>query len=287
MTIVYRERMVKSALTRQAGGFLYNFTHSLQPYAGCAFGEDLPDGRGCPYCYVRRLPVAQFAGEPWGSWVDVKLNAAEVLADELERGRRRGKLETWRIFMSSATDPYQGAEAKYRVTRACLEAFVKMPPGLLVVQTRSPMVLRDLDLLRALRGVAWVSLTLETNDDRVRRAFTPTSPPVAARLRTLRALRQAGIRAQAAVSPMLPNDPASFAAALADACDRALVDTLFAGDGAHGKRSEALGMRDLFARLGYGGWYAPEAHEPLLRTLRVRLGPGRVAFSAEGFNTLE
>lgn len=286
MTVRYRDRMVKSALTRQAGGFLYNFTHSLQPYAGCAFGADLPDGRGCPYCYVRRLPVAQFAGQPWGTWVDVKLNVAEVLADELERGRRRGTLQTWRIFMSSATDPYQGAEARCRLTRACLEVFAKMPPGLLVVQTRSPLVLRDLDLLLALRPIVWVSLTLETDNDRVRRAFTPTSPPVAARIRTLRLLRQAGIRTQAAISPMLPNDPGAFAAALDDVCDRALVDTLFAGDGADGKRSEALGMRDLFERLGYGGWYGPDAHEPLVRALRSKLGPQRVAFSAEGFNTL-
>lgn len=286
MAVRYRERMVKSALTRQTGGFLYSFTHSLQPYAGCAFGEDLPVGRGCPYCYVRQLPVARFAGESWGNWVDAKQNVAEVLAVELERAQRRGTLGGWRVFMSSATDPYQGAEVKYRLTRACLGAFAERPPGLLVVQTRSPLVLRDLDLLGALRDVAWVSLTLETDDDSVRRAVTPTSPPVGARLRAMRALRQAGIRVQAAVSPMLPNDPHEFAKALDGACDRALVDTLFAGDGAHGRRSEALGMRALFDRLGYRAWYDPGAHEPLLRALRARLGPDRVAFSEEGFNTM-
>ncbi|MCL6445116.1 MAG: radical SAM protein [Alicyclobacillus sp.] len=280
-------RKVKSALTRQSGGFLNTFTHSLQPYAGCAFGQRLDEGQGCPYCYVRQLPVAKFAQTEWGAWVSPKANIAEVLRAELARHERAGSLGELRIFMSSATDPYQGAEASLRLTRACLEAFVERPPGLLVVQTRSPLVTRDIDLLQQLQPHVWVSLTLETNDDAVRRQITPTSPTVASRLRAMAALRDAGIPVQAAISPMLPNDPHAFAEALATVCDRALVDTLLAGDGANGRRSEALGMRALFDRLGYGAWYSPTAHEPLLAALRDVLGAHRVAFSQEGFNSMK
>jgi DNA repair photolyase len=279
-------KMVKTALNRQSGGFLHTFTHSLQPYTGCAFGKTIDIGQGCPYCYVRRLPVALFKAQPWGEWVEAKENVAVVLRRELQRHAQKGTLGELRIFMSSATDPYQGAESKFKLTRACLEAFVDYPPRLLVVQTRSPLVLRDVDLLRNLGRHVWVSLTIETNDEEVRRRFTPTSPTVASRLRALETLCDAGIQVQAAISPMLPNAPEPFAEALNNRCTRALVDTLFEGDGAHGKRSEALGMRSLYQRLGYGAWYHPRAHVPLLRALRKHLGEDRVVFSQDGFNDI-
>jgi DNA repair photolyase len=275
---------VKTALTRQSGGYLNTFTHSLQPYSGCAFGQETALGQGCPYCYVRRLPVALFKGEPWGSWVEAKRNVADVLHGELRRVARQGNLSELRIFMSSATDPYQGVEAHLQLTRSCLEKFVEYPPGLLVVQTRSPMVVRDKDLLRQLRDHVWVSMTIETDDEDVRKTFTPTSPTVESRLKAMRELHEAGIRVQAAVSPMLPNHPEHFAKLLRSCCSRALVDTLLHGDGAQGRRSEALGMRERFERAGYAKWYDPRAHEPLLDALRHEFGAENVAFSQEGFN---
>jgi DNA repair photolyase len=281
-----RMKDVKTALTHQSGGYLNTYTHSLQPYSGCAFGQETAFGQGCPYCYVRRLPVALFKDEPWGSWVEAKRNVADVLQSELKRFARKDKLAELRVFMSSATDPYQGVEANLKLTRSCLEQFVKYPPGLLVVQTRSPMVIRDVDLLLQLREQVWVSMTIETDDDEVRKLFTPTSPTVESRLRAMRTLHEAGIRVQAAISPMLPNHPEDFARQLRSCCSRAVVDTLFHGDGARGRRSEALGMRDKFERAGYGKWYHPHAHEPLLAALRKELGSERVAFSQDGFNRI-
>ncbi|UOF92011.1 radical SAM protein [Fodinisporobacter ferrooxydans] len=273
-------------MNRQKGGFLNTFTHTLQPYTGCTFGQRTLHGQGCPYCYVRKLPVALFKAREWGSWLDAKVNVAAVLRKELQNHERKGTLKNLRIFMSSATDPYQGAEINMELTKSCLEAFKDYPPGLLVVQTRSPLIIRDIALLKELREHVWVSVTLETNNDDVRKNITPTSPTVHSRLNAMRILHEAGIRVQAAVSPMLPNDPIEFADMLDQACSRVVVDTLFHGDGANGKRSESLGMKHLFEQYGYQSWYHPEAHGTLLAVLQRKLGNSRVVFSQEGFNTI-
>jgi DNA repair photolyase len=279
-----RLRKVRSRriLTPQSGsGFLDTFTASLNPYAGCSFGA----AGGCPYCYVRELPVARFAGAPWGEWVDVKENAPELLERELAVEAARGRLSDQRIFMSSATDPYQGLEGRYKVTRGCLEVMTRFPPGRLVVQTRSPLVLRDVDLLRQIPG-AVVSMTLETDDDRVRQAVTPTSPPVERRLAAMRSLADAGIAVYAAVAPVLPCAVDRFPRLLRDAgVQRVILDTMWLGDGAGGRRSARLGMPALMERLGHSGWYGPDAHLPLLRALRATFGEGAV-LSQEGFNSV-
>lgn len=286
MVIELRTKEVKSALNRQSGGFLNTYTHSLQPYTGCAFGQSIQEGQGCPYCYVRKLPVALFAGEPWGEWVEAKLNIAAVLRRELAQAHKRNELCDFRIFMSSATDPYQGAESTYGLTRQCLEVFLEFPPGLLVVQTRSPLVTRDIDILGQFGSSLWVSMTIETNDDEVRKRLTPTSPTVTSRLRAMANLKSHGIQVQAAVSPMLPNNPALFAQQLKDVCDRVVVDTLFHGDGANGRRSDALGMATLYGIHGYGDWYRRDAHVELLDALRQELGDKMVTFSQDGFNSM-
>ena len=186
-------------LLTPTGGYLSAFSHTLNPYAGCAFGD-----RGCGvYCYVAESPIGRFASRPWGQWLRVKTNAAEALRRELERQPR---LDEIRIFMSSATDPYQPAESQYRITRSILEVFRELPVGLLLLQTRSPLVERDLDLLAELPFV-WLSMTVETDDDEVRRALTPTCPGIERRFAAMRRARERGIAVQAAVSPVLPHHP--------------------------------------------------------------------------------
>ncbi|MDP7239419.1 MAG: radical SAM protein, partial [Candidatus Latescibacteria bacterium] len=249
----------------KTGGFLSAYTHSLQPYTGCIFQ--------CPYCYVQAFPVHQYHGGLWGEYVDVKMNAPEQLAQELARLKSRGK--PVRVFLSSATDPYQGAESKYRITRGCLEAFAADPPDLLVVQTRSPMVRRDFDLIKQIKHCV-LSMTLETNDDLARRRLTPCVPSVSHRLKTLEAAMATGLTVQVAVSPMLPNNPIAFADLLQDRCHRVILDTYFDGDGAGGKRTERLGIRRLYAQYGYEPWYAPDAHHPLLNTLKEVMGADRI-----------
>jgi DNA repair photolyase len=272
---------VSRALT-PTGGFLSGFAFSLNPYVGCAFG----DGDGCPFCYVRALPVARSLEGGWGTWVKAKANLPELLAHELEALARAGKLDDAAVFMASATDPYQGIERRLKLTRGALEAMIKTPPRRVLLQTRSPLIERDADLLYRLGNRLIASITLETDDEGVRRALTPTSPSVARRLASLRRLREAGIFTQLAIAPMLPNNPERFAAIAAEAADRVIVDTYFDGDGSGGRRSRGLGIGELYERLGYHGWFRPGTESDLVSALRSRLGTARVLFSREGFNAV-
>jgi DNA repair photolyase len=281
MVVMIEEIQAKSILN-PTGGFLASYTHSLNAYQGCAFGKN-----SCPYCYVRAMPIQRFSGKPWGEWVKAKVNAPELLKRELEAAKRKGTFGSLRIFMSTATDPYQGAEARLKLTRGILEVFAASGDfGLLVVQTRSPMIERDIDLLQQLGSRAAVSFTIETNREDVRRQITPASPSVERRLATLERLTCAGLKTQAAISPVLPCDAEVFAELIAVRATRAVVDTLIDGDGAGGRRSAELGMPELLRSLGYEDWLRRDAHEPLLEALRERMGVERVGFSQAGFNLL-
>lgn len=274
----------RSILTRASGFLGKGFTHTLNPYGGCAFGQWAGELQGCPFCYVRRSPVGLFGPAPWGEWVTVKTNAPQLLEKEMARLRRKGELV--RIFMSSSTDPFQGIERTEQISRRCMEVLAANPPDFLLVQTRSLLVRDCLALIASLGDRAMLSLTLETDREDVRKLFTPTSPPVQARLKLAQEFRERGVPVQVAISPVLPHNAAKFADLVAKAADRVVVDTLFEGDGAAGARSESLGMRALFERHGFAEWYHPELHLPLLDALRRRMGEGRVLFSEEGFNTM-
>ncbi len=276
------EQIQAKSILNPTGGFLSTYTHSLNAYQGCAFGKG-----SCPYCYVRAMPIQRFASRSWGDWVKAKINAPDLLRRELEAAKRKGTFGSLRIFMSTATDPYQGAEAQLKITRGILEVFASSGDfGLLVVQTRSPLIERDVDLLKQLNTRVAVSFTIETNREDVRRQITPTSPSVERRLATLEKLTRAGLKTQAAISPVLPCDAEAFADLIAARAVRAVVDTLMDGDGAGGRRSAELGMPELLRTLGYEDWLRRDAHEPLIRALRARMGADRVGFSQEGFNLL-
>lgn len=252
-------------------GFLSGYTHSLNPYVGCTFG--------CSYCYVRRMPVGLFRGEPWGSWVEPKKADPRKLAKEIAAARRKGAVA---VFFSSATDPYQPLEAKQELTRSLLEAMAEEPPNFVLVQTRSPLVVRDIDLLRTLGRAVRVSMTIETDREDVRRMFTPSAPPLAARFRALSELRQAGIATQAAASPILPHSP-EFAATLIEAAPRIVLDDYFQGDGSGGRRSEALGMREKYAEHRLSEWYDPAVVDRLEHRIRELSPNHEIGVSAQGF----
>ncbi len=267
------EQVEAKGILTPTGGYLAGFTHSLQPYAGCQFS--------CRYCYVRELAVQRTNpfGLPWSRWLVAKRNAPKLLA----RAARSGKLARARIFMSSATDPYTPAERYFRLTRGCLEVMAEHAPEALIVQTRSPLVLRDLDVLARIPRLA-VSFTITTLDERVRHLLEPDSPRAARRLETLRELREAGLRVQAAIAPLLPGDVRALAHALAPIVDRVVLDDFFRGDGASGRRSIAA-LR-LLEGAGYAEWAQPGYAEKAARILREVLGPERVVESQAGFNDL-
>jgi DNA repair photolyase len=184
--------------------------YCLNPYVGCA--------HGCVYCYATFMKRYTGHTEPWGSFVDIKENAVEVLRRQLRRAGRG------RVMLSSVTDPYQPVEARERLTRRCLEALLERQFPVDVL-TKSPLVLRDLDLMKEFHDVA-VGLTITTDEEKIRKAFEPHAPPIAARLEALRALHEAGIETYVFVGPLLPMDPVSLAGKIRPYAGSVLIDRM-------------------------------------------------------------
>jgi len=142
--------------------------------------------------------MRRFTGhkEPWGEFVDVKVNAQDLLKHEIDK-RRPG-----RVWVSGVCDPYQPLESKYELTRKCLEILIEYGWPI-TVQTKSPLVLRDIDLLRR-RDKIEVGLSITTADDGIRKLFEPGAPSIKERIEALEELHLAGIRNYAMIAPMLP-----------------------------------------------------------------------------------
>ncbi|MGD6817713.1 radical SAM protein [Metabacillus sp. 84] len=259
------------AFLTKTSGFLHDYTHSLNPFTGCAFG--------CSYCYVRKLPVSLFRSEEWGTWVDIKQAEKERFKNELKRAKAKGPL---RIFMSSSTDPYQGEEAKEEITRTLLSAMTEEKPDFLFVQTRSPLAARDLDLFKKLGSGMLFSMTIETDRDEVRKAFAPASPPIAARIRALKQVAEAGVPSQAAVAPMLPFTD-DFPETLKQAAGIVTLDDFFQGDGAGGRRSVSLGVRNILEELNEEAWFKPERLNKEKKRFEAVFGKNNVRISQDGF----
>lgn len=251
MSVDIKPIIAKKILSEVKGYLDVGFTHSLNPYSGCAFA--------CKYCYVREMPIQRFKEVPWGEWVDIKSNAAENYRNEIVKLRRKGK--PVHIFMSSATDPYQPIERKAVITRRLLEEMIEYPPDFLQIQTRSPLIRRDLDLLAVLKEKCeiLISMTIETDREDMKRIFAPLAPGIKLRIKALRELHDAGIPTQASISPVLPFTP-EFANVLQGTVDRIWIDTLNIGDGLMGRRSERLGMPRLFEDHDLSAWYQKDIH---------------------------
>jgi DNA repair photolyase len=251
MGIELKEILAKKILTEAKGYLDVGFTHSLNPYSGCAFS--------CKYCYVRDMPIQKFKEIPWGEWLDIKTNAAENYRKEIIKLRKRENPVN--IFMSSATDPYPPIERKANITRGILEEMIQIPPDFLQIQTRGPLITRDIDLLVKLKEKCdvLVSMTIETDKDDIRQIFAPIAPGIKLRLKALKEVHDAGISTQASISPVLPFTP-EFPKVLEGIVDHIWIDTLSIGDGSMGKRSERLGMPNLFLEHGLSQWYQKDLH---------------------------
>lgn len=273
MSQVKQEVLYKTpkTLLNKGTGFLNGYSHTLNPYTGCTFA--------CSYCYVRQMPVSIFRNQEWGSWVDVKVESAAILRKELKRAKSKGPVT---IFISSSTDPYQPVEAKEEVTRALLEVMVTEPPDFLLVQTRSPLVRRDIDLLQQLGERVRVSMTVETDREEMRKHFTPSAPPIQARLKTLELLRDAGIPAQAAIAPVLPSTEA-FPQILRPLVHRVCIDDYFMGDGSGGKRTKRLPVQALYEELGLQDWYDPIAYQTVYDRFSREFPEEQLFVSQKGF----
>jgi DNA repair photolyase len=190
--IAYREEPCKTALNRVTG---MPFGWSLNPYMGCA--------HRCTFCYVRAFEqrADRPSDERYGRSIRVKTNVAEVLRCELARPSWSGE----HVAIGAATDPYQPAEGRYKLTQACLEALRDAAQDFSII-TRGPLIVRDAGLLAEASAVADVSVTFSvpTLDHDVWRTTEPGTSPPRQRLRALRLLVDHGVRASVGMAPLLP-----------------------------------------------------------------------------------
>jgi len=142
--------------------------------------------------------MKRFSGhrEAWGNFVDVKINAPDLLEKEIKK-KKKGN-----VWVSGVCDPYQPLEAKYKLSRQCLEILI-LNNWPVIIQTRSPLVLRDLDILKE-AGDIEVGLSITSANDEIRKIFEPNAPPIVERLRTIDILHQNGIRTYVMIAPILP-----------------------------------------------------------------------------------
>jgi DNA repair photolyase len=208
-------RSLAKSILSKTSGFIAEagFTHSLTPARNCTFG--------CTYCYVPTLGI--YGGlkpedwQRWGQFTTFKSNAAELLRGELRAGQS--------IYCSPLVDPYQPEEAEELMMPRILDALMEAPPRVFAMQTRGPLILRDLDRLRALskKTTLRVSFSITTNREDIRRLYEPHCATFEERIAVVGALRDAGIETYATLAPLLPCDPAVLARAAIDATNRDLI----------------------------------------------------------------
>jgi DNA repair photolyase len=188
----YAEEPCRTALSRVSG---MPFRWSLNPYTGCA--------HQCTFCYVRgfELRAGRAGDDRYGARIRIKTNVVEVLRREL--ARRSWQREE--VAFGSATDPYQPAEGRYRLTRGAIRALgdFATPFGMI---TRGPMIVRDIDVLQRASAAAevTVNISIPTLDAAIWRTTEPGTAHPRQRLRALRLLADAGIRAGVGMAPILP-----------------------------------------------------------------------------------
>ena len=202
-----KEIFAKTILTKTA---IPGFDYCVNPYVGC--------GHGCRYCYAGFMKRFTGHKEPWGEFVDVKVNAPDLMKKQL----RRAKMGL--VAIGTVTDPYQPLERKYRITRRILEALLERQFPVNVL-TRSPLCLRDIDLFKRFRDIR-VGFSVTTHDEGIRKIFEPGAASIESRVQALTALHQEKIRTYAFIGPILPLDPEEMVNLLAGRVDEVLIDRL-------------------------------------------------------------
>lgn len=201
------EQNARSLLTK-ATGFIAAYDFTLNPYRGCQYG--------CSYCYAAAFSPNPQMRQDWGKWVIIKQNAAEILEKELDSWYKKNPDKPPSIYMSSVTDPYQPIESKEQLTRSLLEVMVAYRPTL-VIQTRSPIITRDIALLQRFKHLR-INMSIPTGSESVRKDFEPRSPSIKARLNAVRTLKQSidplkGYipKLSITITPLLPTEDADAA----------------------------------------------------------------------------
>lgn len=158
------------------------------------------------YCYAAQIARWRHPNDEWGTFLDVKINAPDLLKAELKKLERKyHKKNFGSVFFSSVTDPYIGMEAKFQLTRKCLVILADFGyRGNISIQTKSPLVIKDIDILKKLKDVT-VGFTITSLDDRVSRFLEVKAPPVSSRIKALKRLHDEGVNTYAFIGPILPH----------------------------------------------------------------------------------
>lgn len=274
------ETRASSILTKTSGFIAQaGFTHSLSPARNCTFA--------CTYCYVPTMGI--YGGlkpedwKRWGQFTTFKENAAELL----KRTVRGDEV----IYCSPLVDPYQPAEEQEQMMPRLLNALIERPPRVFTIQTRGPLILRDVDLVCELarRTAVRVSFSLTTNREDVRRLYEPHCATFDERLRVIATLRAAGIAAYATLAPLLPCDVEEMTAAAIAATDRDLI-----GDPLHVRQVKRHGAttREAAHRIaalhGHEAWFEPDYQAGIVQRIKAKAEAAnrRFGIGPEGFSWL-
>jgi DNA repair photolyase len=245
--MIVKEVLAKSILSKSG---IPGADYCVNAYVGCS--------HACIYCYATFMKKYTGHTEPWGTFVDVKVNAAELLRKQMQKAKRG------HVMLSSVTDAYQPLELKYRLTRQCLEILLehKFPVGIL---TKSPLVIRDIDIIKRFDEIE-VGLTISTDDEKMRKIFEPGAPPIEARISTLRKLKEQGIKTYVFIGPMLPMNPEVLSEKIGKNADSILISRMnYVSKTAH-----------LFKKLDMMQWLDKSFAEEIKTRLRERLGEKKV-----------
>jgi DNA repair photolyase len=182
-------KTVASILTK-ATGFMSGYDYTLNQYSGCSFG--------CTYCYAAFFSNSQEKRDNWGNWIEVKENALSLL-----KKKRKRPLKQKTIYMSSVTDPYQPIEKELELTRSLLKELIDYHDVRLVIQTRSGLITRDIDLFKQFSAVQ-VNMTITTDSEIVRKVFEPLCSSNSTRVKAIKEVNAAGINCCITITPLLP-----------------------------------------------------------------------------------
>jgi DNA repair photolyase len=239
MSLLIKETSVKSVLSKSG---IPGVDYCINPYTGCS--------HGCRYCYATFMKRFTDHTEPWGSFVDVKINAPYILRKQLKRIRKGN------IVISSVTDPYQQVESRYKITRKCIEELIPYQFPLDIL-TKSPLVLRDKDLFKQFKDLD-VGITITTNDEGIRRIFEPKTPSIEARVHALQKLHRSGLRTYAFIGPVLPMKPEVLCKKLGNYVNYVLIDRM----------NYLTKTRSLYKRSGLDEWLNREYLDEIVERLK-------------------